>query len=242
MQALEEAELPKEVPLHVQVLKAERKLQALQKVLGRLETTLDKLEEQKFALDQQIHDIKLKGQDICAQIAATEHDKAIAVSTMAQLSCQAPGPQGILQGLGLDLQKAAGAEQCRPLLQQIEMLVARIRDACGAAEGQDGLPPTQLQGTETPVQSPDPAAAAEDDTQPGVPSFGTLRGARFRVTPYAGPVAAKEESQTYSGKDLGLEGASATEFDAMDAVARQSQHEGAQGGQLVEGGLQKQGQ
>ena len=214
--ALEEAELPRGVPLHIQVSKAERKLQGLHKHLSKLELSLDKLEEKKAALEEDILHIKTKGQEVCAQIAETEQAKATAVSTLADQTCRgASGPQSImLQGFELDLQKAAEFEQCRPLLQQMEQLVAKIRDAVG--EANEPLLPTQLQGTATPVPSPQ----GDDETQPGVPSFGpsSLRGSRFRVNPYPGP--ATKEEETYSAKDLGLEGASASEFDAKDLAAR----------------------
>ena len=220
VQALEEAELPRELPLHVQVSKAERRLCGLHKNLARLEISLDRLEEKKLEVENDIMDIKVKGQECLAQIAAIEHDKAIAVSTMAQQSClggAAPGTT--LHGIEVDLQKAAEFEQCRPLLQQMELLVAKIRDACGEAAGLEIMLPTQMQGSVTPVASPQ----AEDETQPGLPSFGppAVRGSRFRVSPYPGPEATTKE-EIYSGRDLGLEGASASEFDAKQ-VDQQTQ-------------------
>ena len=103
-----------------------------------------------------------------------------------------------------------------------------IGEAVETSGAQALLPPTQL---ETPVPSQEDRQPKFEETQPGLPAFGpsaALKGAaRFRPTPYAAGLPAKEEEQIFTGKDLGLEGASASEFDSKAVENSRGQHGGA---------------
>ena len=217
----EEARKSSLVLPHVQLQRTQKKLEQLSWKADQALLELNELEDQRNVVLGKIIEVQAKGRALEEQIAEAEATKKSIIAALANMQGVIPvklepavGQPSMLQ-YDLDLQRAGEVEQCRPMLQEMEMLVARIREAC-AAEGQEArLLPTQLQGTVTPVQSP--VQGAEEETQPGLPSFGPAapRVSRFRANPYTGQEATKEESQTYTGRDLGLEGASATEYDAQ---------------------------
>ena len=217
-------------PTHVQLQKVEKRLAAVGSKLEAAHGQMEELEAQIDKLGKQKQMLLEQGRSLQANHAALQLEKAsILAQGQSRLGGHSQSDLEVCKMLGLGLEQAVQHPGLFGLLQQVHSLVAQIKSQ-DVGQQNEGVQPqslpqqTQLEDSQVEGNTEAPGAWETGPAQewPALQQDGKKEGKgapRQRSAPY--PQVAKEEAETvqqsFTGKDLGLEGQSAKEYDSQAA-------------------------